>query len=207
MFRGLLLDLDDTLYDRSAAFASWADHVAGAQLGRALATSELIALRGFDGRGHRPRAAFAGDARSLGLIVDPDRFPFELAEHVEPEPLARETLEDLARTRRIAIVTNGGGAQRVKLARLGIDWIATVFVSGELGVAKPEPEMFARALRWIALPETEVVFVGDHPEIDLMPAAALGMTTVWRVRGEWSAGAPPADYRIERIAELAEICA
>ena len=39
-----------------------------------------------DGRGHRPRNEFAADAAHLGLAVDPDRFPFELAEHVEPEP-------------------------------------------------------------------------------------------------------------------------
>ena len=207
-FRGLLLDLDDTLYDRSAAFDAWSDRLANAQLGRALEPNELAALRAADRRGHRPRAQFAAEAAAVGLVVDPAAFPFELVDHIVAEPLARETLAELARTRRIAIVTNGGAAQRLKLARIGLDAIVhAVFVSGQLGVAKPNPEIFVRALRWTELPAADVVFVGDHPAIDLVPAAALGMATAWRARTEWPEPLPPARYRIDRVAELAEVCA
>jgi HAD superfamily hydrolase (TIGR01509 family) len=208
MLRGLLLDLDDTLYDRSAAFESWADRLAIAQLGRALDANELEALRAHDRRGHRPRAQFAAEAATLGLVVDPAAFPFELVDHIVAEPLARETIAELARTRRIAIVSNGGAAQRLKLARLGLDGVVhAVFVSGELGVAKPDPAIFVRALRWTELAASDVAFVGDQPEVDLVPAAALGMSTVWRARTVWPATVDPAHHRIDRITELAELCA
>lgn len=208
MFRGLLLDLDDTLYDRAAAFRGWADELARAQLGRMLDSTEVDTLVALDRRGHRSRAEFAVDALELGLTVDPYRFPFLLAEHVTPEAGARETIEALAETRRIAVVTNGGAAQRVKLAKLGLDRIVhEVFVSGEVGFAKPDPAIFERALRWTELPAADVLFVGDHPVIDLAPAAALGMATAWRARSEWPDELGPPTFRVDRIVELREVCA
>lgn len=208
MFRGVLLDLDDTLYDRGAAFRAWADEVAHVQLGRSLEPQELAALVAHDRRGHRSRAEFAAEARLLGLTVDPAAFPFELAGQVVPEPLVRDTLEALARTRRLAIVTNGGPAQRLKLQRIGLDTVVqAVFVSSEVGVAKPERAIFERALGFVEHPAREVLFVGDEPTIDLAPAAALGMATAWRARSSWPDALPPPTYRIDRIAELAEICA
>jgi HAD superfamily hydrolase (TIGR01509 family) len=205
-YRGLLLDLDDTLFDRAAAFAAWADGMAHIQLGRPLDPVELADLISIDRRGHRSRRAFADDARRLGLAVDAEAFPFQLAEHVVAEPGLRETIEGLAHDRRVAIVTNGGAAQRSKLQRLGLASIVrTVFVSEELGIAKPNPEIFERALAWSELPARDVVFVGDMPAIDLVPAAALGMATAWRVRGEWPAELAGPTHRIHQITELATL--
>ncbi len=206
MYRGLLLDLDDTLFDRAAAFEAWADGMAHVQLGRPLDPAELADLIAIDRRGHRSRRAFADDARRLGLVVDAEAFPFQLAEHVVAEPGLRDTIEALAKTRRIAVVTNGGPAQRSKLERLGLASIVRmVFVSEELGVAKPNLEIFEKALAWSELPARDVVFVGDMPAIDLAPAAALGMATAWRARGEWPAELAAPTHRIHQIAELAAL--
>ena len=209
MVRGLLLDLDDTLYDRGAAFRAWTDEVAHTQLGRALELQELESLIAIDRRGHRPRAALAAEALALhGLRVDPDEFPFQLAAHIVPEPAVRETIAALARKLRIAIVTNGGAAQRTKLARIGLDrTVHAVFVSGELGFTKPDRRIFECALAWTELDAVDVVFVGDEPVIDLAPAAALGMATAWRARAEWPLELAPPTYRISCISELTEICA
>ena len=198
--RAVLLDLDDTLYDRGAAFASWARHRRPD-----LSEDELATLRRFDGRGHRSRAELAADARGI-LEIDPARFSFELAEHLTPEPDVRDTLVSLARTHRVAIVTNGGPAQRIKLARLGIaDIPHAIFVSGELGFAKPDPRVFTTALQWSEVAAHDALFVGDEPTIDLAPAAALGMRTAWRVRADWPAHLAPPTHRITRIAQLLEL--
>ncbi len=206
--RGLLLDLDDTLYDRGAAFRSWAEEVACIQLGHPLDPDQLTALIAIDRRGHRPREEFAAEALLLGLHVDAESFPFQLTEHVVAEPGVLDTIEALAQNRRIAIVTNGGAAQRAKVARIGLERVVhAVFVSSEVGVAKPDPAIFDRALQWCELAATEVMFVGDHPIVDLAPAAALGMATTWRVRGEWPESLEPPTYRITNIRELREVCA
>jgi HAD superfamily hydrolase (TIGR01509 family) len=207
-YRALLLDLDDTLFDRAAALRAWSEAAARAELGRGLTPAEWHVLREIDGRGHRPRERFAADARSrLGLTVDPTRFAHALAEHVVPEPGVTETLARLAADRRIAIVTNGGSAQRGKLAALGLDGLVhAVFVSGELGIAKPALEIFERALRWTEHAASDVLFVGDDAVIDLAPAAVLGMATAWRARDQrWPAELAPPTYRIDDFAEVAQL--
>lgn len=202
--RALLLDLDDTLFDRGAAFNSW---LAG-RLGRAPCAEELETWLELDQRGHRPRAEFAADAAPLGVEIDPERFPFELAEHVRPEPGAREALVRLAARMRIAIVTNGGPAQREKLARLGLaDVVHEVFVSSELQSTKPASAIFLHALDWTEAAAHHVLFVGDDPIVDLAPAAAHGMVTAWRVRGDWPRWLALPAYQIHSIAALEELCA
>lgn len=210
MFRALLLDLDDTLFDRGAAFAAWADALARAQLGRSLAPDELAAVQALDGRGHAPRAAFAEAVRArLGLAIRTQHLAAEVAEHAVPEPGARETLVALARTHRIGIVTNGASVgQRAKLARIGLADVAhTLFISAEVGAAKPAPAIFEQALRWTGHPPHAVLFVGDEPVIDLAPAARLGMATAWRARTPWPAELAPPTHRIARVADLAKVCA
>jgi putative hydrolase of the HAD superfamily len=203
MPRALLLDLDDTLFDRGAAFRGW---LAG-RLGRAPGPGELAAWQEIDQRGRRPRAEFAAGAARLGLAVDPERFPFELAEHVEPEAGAREAVARLAARLRVGVVTNGGAAQRKKLARIGLESVVhAVFVSGELGTAKPGSAIFARALAWTEVAPYEVLFVGDDPIVDLAPAAAHGMATAWRVRGAWPRWLAPAAHQIESVAALEALC-
>lgn len=207
VFRGLLLDLDDTLFDRGAAFEAWCDGIAQVQLGRSLEPGERALLHGFDRRGHRSRHEFADDARLLGLAVDAARFPFELAEHIVPEVGVFEAISELARSRRVAIVTNGGAAQRIKLQRIGLAPIVRmVIVSEEVGFAKPDARIFQRALAWSELRAEEILFVGDEPVIDLAPAASLGMATAWRVRGvPWPHELAPPSYRLSSIDQLRDL--
>jgi HAD superfamily hydrolase (TIGR01509 family) len=206
MYRAIFFDLDDTLFDRAAALRRWvARHVGN------LDSADLAWVIDLDDRGRRPRLHFAA------AIVERFRiqrtvtelaaaFPAELAVQVEPEVGARETIVRLAADRRVAVVTNGGPAQRDKLARAGLaDVLETVFVSGELGMAKPAPAIFERALAWSALEPAECLFVGDDPIHDIAPAAALGMATAWRVPsvgGVWPAELASPRFAIRSIAEL-----
>ena len=51
-------------------------------------------------------------------------------------------------------------------------------ISGLEGVEKPDAEIFERALARIGIEAADVVYVGDNPEFDVEPAAAVGMTPV-----------------------------
>lgn len=205
--RALLFDLDDTLFDRGAAFLRWTrDH-----LGR-LDDDDLTWLVELDGRGRRPRHEFAARVVDrFRLAREPAElgaaFPAELAALVEPEPGVRDAVIALAAGHRVAVVTNGGAAQRDKLRRAGLDDVLpVVFVSGELGVAKPAPAIFERALQWTEVDRHETLFVGDDPSADLAPAAALGMLTAWRVRGAWPAHLAPPTFELHSLGELVELC-
>ena len=127
----------------------------------------------------------------------------ELAAYVEPEPGVPAVVARLAADRRVAIVSNGGAAQRDKLERAGLaDLVPTMFISGELGVAKPAPAMLECALAWSELAPAECLFVGDDPMTDLVPAAALGMGTAWRTRDHWPQGVAAPQFTIESLDEL-----
>ena len=208
MYRAILLDLDDTLYDRASAFKAWIDELSQVQLKRSLDEREWAAVKKLDERGHRPRHRFAADVRArIGLFIDPDRASGQLAEHVQPEPGVRPTVATLVATHRVAIVTNGGPPQRVKLQRIGLaDVVHEVFVSSELGFSKPDADMFEHVLAWTHQRASDVLFVGDHPMADIAPAAAIGMATAWRARDAWPEKLAPPTYTLAAIPQLLEIC-
>jgi HAD superfamily hydrolase (TIGR01509 family) len=51
--------------------------------------------------------------------------------------------------------------------------------SFQLGRAKPDPEIFAEALRRARVAPGRAVMIGDSYDEDIAPAAALGIKTVW----------------------------
>ncbi|WP_314174261.1 HAD family hydrolase [Streptomyces winkii] len=60
-------------------------------------------------------------------------------------------------------------------------------VSGIVGVEKPDPALFRWALREAGTTAAHAVHVGNRLDTDVRPARALGLGTVWVLRGE----APP----------------
>jgi putative hydrolase of the HAD superfamily len=209
MFRAVFLDLDDTLFDRAAAFKRWA-----ASTLPAIGEADERWLLACDARGRRSRLDFATElATRFELTTQPEvlasAFPLQLASHVERELGVREEIARLAIQTRVAIVTNGSGAaQRMKLRRLGLDHLVhAVFISSELGIAKPAPEIFQHALRWSGQAAADCLFVGDDPINDIAPAAALGLATAWRERDAWPPELAPPSHRLRSITELAQVCA
>jgi putative hydrolase of the HAD superfamily len=66
--------------------------------------------------------------------------------------------------------------------------------SEELGVSKPQPEIFLHALRQLGVAPENAMFVGDRLESDVQGAANVGMTTVqalWFNADDSTAGIEP----------------
>jgi FMN phosphatase YigB (HAD superfamily) len=61
------------------------------------------------------------------------------------------------------------------------DVFATIVTSGEVGYRKPHPLVLESALRELQLKPEHVVFVGDSYELDIVPAAGLGMIPVLKL--------------------------
>jgi putative hydrolase of the HAD superfamily len=51
-------------------------------------------------------------------------------------------------------------------------------ISGVEGVEKPDPDIYRLALERAGVPAGDVAFVGDNPEFDVAPPAAMGMFPV-----------------------------
>ena len=87
------------------------------------------------------------------------------------------------------------------LVRLSLDVLLPVrVISGVEGVEKPDPAIFERALARGGLAAAEAVYVGDIPDFDIVPTAALGMFPVLIDRR----GRHP-DHRGARVTDLRQL--
>jgi putative hydrolase of the HAD superfamily len=77
---------------------------------------------------------------------------------------------------RTGLVSNSWGQERYDRASFP-ELFDAVVISGEVGLRKPEPEIYALAAERLGLEPERIVFVDDLPG-NLKPAAAIGMATV-----------------------------
>jgi 2-haloacid dehalogenase len=96
-------------------------------------------------------------------------------------PGALATVRALAKKFPLALVTNGiASVQRPRFAASPITaYFQAVVISEEAGVAKPDPRIFAPALRKIGVEAGEVLYVGDSVTSDMAAARNAGMDFCW----------------------------
>lgn len=98
---------------------------------------------------------------------------------------------------RLGLVANSGQSVLDALRRDGVaDLFEVVALAPVVGVEKPDPAIFRHALQDAGVSPARAVYVGNRLDTDIRPARAIGMRTVWMLRGE----APPAPT----LAQLAE---
>jgi putative hydrolase of the HAD superfamily len=79
----------------------------------------------------------------------------------------------------LGIVSNYEAWLDELLRSLGVrDRFRVVVISGIVGIEKPDPRIFTLALDDLGISAGHVAYVGDNPEFDIAPPAALGMTPV-----------------------------
>jgi FMN phosphatase YigB (HAD superfamily) len=136
-----------------------------------------------------------------------------------PFPDARATLERLTAAGavvgapyRLGLIANQPTWIRARLT----DWGLLAFfepdcivISDEVGVGKPQPEIFEFALTQAGAAPQDTVMVGNDYLYDIEPAKWLGMTTIWIERDDpYAPGAPvvtdpwAADARVSSLDEV-----
>lgn len=178
--RWVCLDVGETLIDETRVWSLWADELGVPRL------TFLAALGAVIERG--------GEHRDVFAIFGADDWPLRL-ESVEtayggfrPDDLypdAHEALEALRVNHRVAIVANQPAARAEQLRAIGVD-ADVIAMSEAMGLFKPAPEFFERALDLMGSPDpADVAYVGDRVDNDVRPSAAAGMRAVWIRRGPW----------------------
>jgi putative hydrolase of the HAD superfamily len=118
----------------------------------------------------------------------------------------RPALDELAgRGVKLGVVSNFEPWLEDVLALQGIDHLfAAVAISGKLGVAKPDPEIFRWAIREAGADPGATVHVGDQPVNDVDAARAVGITPVLIDRfARYSE--PNGTHRVESLLGLIEL--
>lgn len=79
----------------------------------------------------------------------------------------------------VGIISNSDGRLEDRLSEIGIrDRFNFVLDSAIVGVSKPNPRIFELAIEASVLPPSEMAYVGDYYEVDVVGARGVGMTPV-----------------------------
>ena len=209
--RCVVFDVGETLVDETRHWGEWADWLGVPKLTFFAAMGVVIERRwhhrrvfelvrpGLDVEAEHRRRAAAGWSYTL-----------------EPSDFYPDALPCLRALRaaglRVGIAGNQPLAVEGALAALGVsaDFIAS---SARWGVEKPDLAFFAKVVEAAGVPASEIAYVGDRLDNDVLPAGRAGMRSVFIRRGPWGvahAGWPEAaqaDVRIAALDGLAEALA
>ena len=104
----------------------------------------------------------------------PDRDDLEFDRYIVAVPGAIAALEQLSTLYQLALLTNDSiDLARARRAHLPIE-ICPAIVSAELGIVKPDPEIYHYALRKIKSPPNACVFIDDSKG-NVMAAERIGI--------------------------------
>jgi FMN phosphatase YigB (HAD superfamily) len=129
-----------------------------------------------------PAASKVEDARRIWHSIN----DAPLLPNIRLFPDAASTLRSLSQAGwRQAIVTNRPWPAEILNRRLRECGLPNVFeaivTSADVGVRKPHALVFETALRDLGVNPEDTVLVGDSYEIDVVPAAVLGMTPILKL--------------------------
>lgn len=151
------------------------------------------------------RAGLDADAASMA-----DDYLVELGRHGGLLPGARRLLDDLAaRGTPMALASNGyGEVQRARLTTFDLGrYFDAVVISGETGLAKPDPAFFEPLLADLGRPDPgRTLMVGDSLSSDMAGGRAAGMTTCWFRPGGFDGDLPTSvDHVVATLGPIADL--
>lgn len=227
-YRNIFIDLDDTLYDFSAAsreafeetyhllhferyFDSF-DHYMGIYAPYNL---ELWKLYG-EGRITKEelnRRRYSYPLECVGVHDQElaDTFCREALSRIPTKnhtiPGAMELLEYLRPRYRMFILSNGfKELQSRKMRTAGLDgYFEDIILSEDIGINKPRPELFEHALQKTGSRLEESIMIGDMFETDIAGAANIGMQQIY-FNPKHKKGLPfTPTYEVNDLLEIKEI--
>lgn len=191
MIKAVLFDFDETLQDRTEAFESYMDafldeFCSGISDEEIEKRKEEMRVTGKGGYVNREEW-YAGlikswewkDAPSSTVLANHYDTTFGDHNVIFPNsPVLLKKLKDMGYI--VGVITNGPSIlQNHKMDTSGLrPYCDIVVVSGDVGVHKPDPALFAYTADKLGLSCDECVYVGDHPVNDIQGALEAGMKAI-----------------------------
>ncbi|MFF4056870.1 HAD family hydrolase [Streptomyces sp. NPDC001708] len=189
----MMIDLDNTLVDRDAAFRAAATAFLAEH---GLPEADLDWLMTLDASGLTPRRQVAAALSERYGGIDAEDFLDRGAAGLITlsDPVREALVEARSEGWSCVIVTNGRTVQQeTKIRNTGLDRLVTGWVISEaLGHWKPEPEIFHAAAAVADAPLDGSWMIGDSAPADIRGAQGVGARSVWVSGGRpWT----EPDYR------------
>lgn len=209
-----LFDLDGTLVDRLPSLKAFLpEQYLRYSTHKVSQTDDYVArFLNLDGGGYASKhEVYKTLVREFGLSVSVSELVDDLRTNAFKACAAQsDALAVLERLRlrgvKLGVVTNGSiAAQEQKLKAAGLTpYLEVCLISEAVGTRKPDPAIFKEAARRFEAEPSACVFIGDHPEKDIVGAQKVGMHTVWLGHGRtWpeQLDSPPT-FEISSLEEL-----
>lgn len=213
----VLFDLDDTLIDRDRARDKFFSYLLAMYFPHLAPEGDawrdrMKTLRDLDrgGRGSKSEIHdyLFGGSPVMSSLAFLELMRGKLACYASWSDGAEPLLRCLhARRHPMAVVTNGSASQRLKLEGIGASrFFDAVFISEEVGIAKPDPRIFRLAMSRLNASPDRSVFIGDSLEHDMAGAGNAGMMTVYvKKGGEKDAGDSTCDLTVSGLSALLDL--
>ncbi len=210
--KAIIFDLDETLVDRTSSIISFLeDQFDRFDSNLSCSKDEFVrTVNKSQGHGYVPwDVAYSNSIRELGIPESLglyDDFREKFGSDYQLFPKAAETLEILASSFILALITNGNTqVQNKKIDSCGIrKWFSSIKISEDEKIKKPNKEIYLRCLADLELKPEECIFVGDHPVCDVFVPKELGMKGIWLRKSHFNEPTD-SDYIINSVAELPQI--
>jgi len=213
MVQAVLFDLDGTLLDRDTSIKQFVaaqydrliTHLS--YIPKAAYTSRFIEL---DCRGHvwkdkvYQELVAEFEIKELSWQTLLQDYETQCQGHCVPFPFLVEVLSGLKQQGySLGIVSNGLGTfQSRAIEGLGIqDYFEVILISEIEQVRKQQVEIFHRAVKRLGVTAKNTVFIGDHPEADIMGAKNAEMKAIWKRSLYWQ-DVKEADAIIDELNEI-----
>ena len=229
-YKALFLDWDDTIgdwshaehqalrdiyytYHLNALYASYEDYVAAykpynlelwTRYGRGEITKDYLHFERF----YRPLLT----ANSRQSIADPQSLAHEMGDeflrltnvYFSLLPDADRVVRALAARYPLTIISNGfKEVQYYKFAHSGLaDCFRHTLISEEVGINKPQPEIFRIALELNGVTADEALMIGDSYSSDIAGAKAARIDQLWIHEGDT---AESATFIVPRLADVLNV--
>ncbi len=191
MIKAVLFDFDETLQDRTEAFEHYmdtffSDFCPGIDDNEIEKRKQEMRITGNGGYVNREEW-YASLIKSWEWTDAPQssvlalHYDTKFGDHNIVFPDSPKLLKVLkSRGYIVGVITNGPSVlQHHKLDTSGLrEYLDIVVVSGDIGIHKPDPEIFKYTADKIGLKPEECVYVGDHPVNDIKGATDAGMKAI-----------------------------
>lgn len=195
----LFFDLGSTLIDESECL----EYRIQESLKQPNAPSREVLERRMKELSAQNRLPYKDAAKEFGLEII--RWPKHLEKVYEG---VQELLEKLSHKYRLGVIANQSMGTEQRLIDYGIrQYFDVILSSAEIGICKPDLEIFRIALDKAGCAPSEAYMIGDRLDNDIEPAGQMGMNTIWVKQSSFAYGnlkliQHQPDYIVDNIFDI-----
>lgn len=223
MIKGVVFDLDHTLFDRYGTLTECAplyyekfkDYLAPGLEIEDVVTTLIYADKEYIYMGEHKRVCqYLNESGFFAKPMEPDLYVeiiFEgFRQWAVPLPFTYTVLEEIKKAGyKVGLITNGReNVQQPKIDMLGIkSYFDEIIICSTPELRKPNALAFEIMSEKLGIPASELVYVGDNPKNDVDASRNAGYIPIWvNTCGKWQFDdIKRADYEIDTVADLFEI--